>query len=81
MRPPDEAGTGSIHLVIVRIAKRLAGDEHQIPTGLDFILPLPHGFTQAALDAITHHGVSDPATDGEAEATVGQTVRQYAEDQ
>ena len=81
MRPPYEAGTGSIHLVIICAANRIPGDEHQIPSGLDCVPAQSHRFAQAAFDAITHHSVPDPAADREAEATIGETVSQNAEDQ
>lgn len=63
MRPPNEAGTGSIHLVIARIANRIPGNEYQIPPGLDYTLPASHRLAELALDAIPHHCVTDPATD------------------
>jgi hypothetical protein len=75
MRPPNEAGTGSIHLVVVGVSDRVSGNEDQVPAGLDCILQQSHGFPQLALDAIPHNSVSDPAADRETEAAIGEAVR------
>jgi hypothetical protein len=80
MRPPNEAGTSSIHLVVVRVPNRLSGDKHQVPARLDCILPQSHGFPQLALNTIPHNSISDPATDRETKAAIGEVIRQDAED-
>ena len=81
MRPPNEASAGSIHLVVVRTANRISGDEHQIPSGLDCIPAQFHGFAQAAFDAVAHNCIPDPAADRETETAIGETVRRNTEDQ
>ena len=69
MRPPDEAGTCSIHLVIVRVAYGLAGDKHQVPTWFDRILPQSHALAQTTLNPIAYDRVANPAADREAKST------------
>ena len=81
MRPPYEAGAGSIHLVIVRTANRVSSNECQIPSGFDFVLSQSHGFPETPLDTVAYDGISDPATDRKPIATIREIVGQNTKDQ
>ena len=81
VRPPNEAGTRCVHLVEIRIAYRISGDEYQIPSGLNCVLPLPHRLSKSALDAITQHRVANTTAYRKTEAAIVESIWQYAKNQ
>lgn len=79
MRPPKEAGAGGFHLVIVRTANWLSGNQDNIPTGLKSALLQTHDFTQTPLDAIAADCVANAAVDSKPKSTVIEVIRQRAQ--
>lgn len=67
--------------MIVRTANRLPGNQDNVPSWLKTILLQAHNLTQAALDAIALHSIPNATVDRKAKASVGQVVRQDAQDE
>jgi hypothetical protein len=81
MRPPKEAGAGGIHLMIIRTANWISGNENQVPPWLNRIHSQPYRLAQPALDAIANNRIADSAADREAKAAVWQLVWEDAQHQ
>ena len=76
LRPPEKAGAGGFRFVIIRAAYLPSSDEDYIPSRADLIHLNANRFTQTPFDAITHHGIANPAIHRETEPAVRQTIRQ-----
>lgn len=77
MRPPEEAGTGGFHLVIVHIANRPSCDNDYIPTWRNSIHLPTHCFTESTFNPVAYNGGADPAVHRKAKPAVVQLIGKY----
>ncbi len=79
LRPPKQAGACGCHLMIVRIANRLSGNQDDVPPRLEIFLLQAHDLTQTSFDAIAPHRVPNATIDRKAKPSVRQIVWQDAQ--
>jgi len=79
LRPPKQAGAGGFHLVIVRTANWLSGDQDNVPAGLNAFLLQAHDFAQATLDPVAPHSVANATVHSKPKSAVRQMVGQCAQ--
>lgn len=80
MRPPKQAGAGSIDLMKVCSTNRVFGNEDNIPAWLNLIYPQTNRLAQSAFCAVSDDGSPDSVAYGKAESTMRQTIRKGAHD-
>jgi hypothetical protein len=81
MRPPQEAGAGSINLMVVCATNRASCNEHDVPSWFDGLYAQSNCLTQTTFDPIALNRIPDPVANRKPKAAIREFVPQYAQHQ